>query len=153
LGIVLQPAAKSLIPDPIQRSKFVGKIGSQFNRVGWGSLVVLSATGVYNLVRFAGGVPYVIPFLLQSTYGAIIDAKILLFLGMALITAVHTFISGPKVRRLIHRLEENKKGTEAAAILEKAIHRTRVENGILMGLLAVFALATLFFASLLAIPP
>jgi hypothetical protein len=61
----MEPVARSLIPDPFERSKFVARVGIRFNALGWGSLGVLALTGLYNLVSAAGGVAYV-PALLRD---------------------------------------------------------------------------------------
>lgn len=152
LGLVMQPVAKNLISDPIERSRFLGKVGTRFNTIGWGSLVILALTGLYNLVRVAGGASYVPFLLLRTHFGLILDVKLTFVFGMVLITAHHTFISGPTVRKLILQLEviRNEKGSVFE--LERRIRRLQMQNGILMGILTLFALATLLFATLLVLP-
>jgi uncharacterized membrane protein len=152
LGLVMQPVAKNLISDPIERSKFLGKVGSRFNSVGWGSLGVLALTGLYNLVRVAGGVSNVPLLLLRTHFGLILDVKLILVLGMVLITAHHTFISSPKVRNLVLQLEATQNEKGSVSELERRIRRLHMQNGILMGILTLFALATLLFATLLVLP-
>ncbi len=143
LGLVMQLVAKSLISDPFERSKFVAKVGIRFNVVGWGSLGILALTGLYNLVRVAGG-PTQVPFLLLKTsFGLILDVKLIFVLGMVVITAHHTFISGPKVRKLILQLEASGNKKDPTSELERRIRRLQMQNGILMGILTIFALATL----------
>ncbi len=152
LGAVLQPVSKKLIQDPIERSRFVGNIGAQFNVVGWGSLIILSLTGFYNLVRVAGGFNEIARLLLKTNYGMILDTKLTFVLAMILITAHHTFIAGPKVRKLILQLENAEKESADAKKLQTRINKVQKENGFLMGLLTLCALATLFFATLLVAP-
>lgn len=152
LGLVMQPVTKNLIADPIERSKFLGKIGARFNTVGWGSLAILALTGLYNLVRAAGGTANVPYLLLRTHFGMILDVKLAFVLGMVLITAHHTFIAGPKVRKLILQLEETQKENGPVTDLERRIWRLQTQNGILMVFLTLLALATLLFATLLVLP-
>jgi uncharacterized membrane protein len=152
LGLVMQPIAKSLIPDPFERSRFVAKVGIRFNALGWGSLGILALTGLYNLVRVAGGFSYVPSLFFMTSFGVILDVKLIFVLGMVLITGHHTFISGPRVRRLILQLEAVKNKHESTSELEHRIRRLQMQNGILMGILTLFALATLLFATLLISP-
>jgi uncharacterized membrane protein len=151
LGLVMEPIARSLIPDPFERSKFVAKVGIRFNALGWGSLGILAVTGLYNLVRAAGGLAYV-PALMNTSFGLVLDAKLIFVLGMVLITAHHTFIAGPKVRKLIIELESTRSRNGSTTELEGRIRRLQMQNGILMVILTVFALATLLFATLLISP-
>jgi len=152
LGLVMEPIARNLIPDPFERLKFVAKVGVRFNAIGWGSLGVLALTGLYNLVRAAGGPAYVPSLLLSTNFGLILDVKLIFVFGMVLITAHHTFIAGPNVRKLIIQLESTRSRKDSTSELERKIRRLQMQNGILMILLTVFALATLLFATLLVSP-
>jgi uncharacterized membrane protein len=152
LGLVMQPVAKNLISDPTERSKFLGKVGARFNSVGWGSLAILASTGLYNLVRVAGGTANVPYLLLRTHFVMILDVKLAFVLGMVLITAHHTFLSGPKVRKLILQLEETQKENGSVTELERGIWRLHMQNRILMVFLTLLALATPLFATLLVLP-
>lgn len=152
LGAVAQPVLKELIPDPVERSKFAGKIGRRFNAVGWTSIVLLVLTGLYNLVRISGGIGNMPQVLFSFNYGRILNAKLALVVGMIVITAHHTFISGPRVRRLILKLESASKQDETAPKLRAEIASLQRENGYLMSVLALLALLTLLLATLLVMP-
>jgi hypothetical protein len=86
---------------------------------------------------------------LGTSFGLILEAKLMFVLGMVLITAHHTFIAGPKVRKLIIELESTRSKNDSTTELERRIRGLQRQNGILMVILAVFALATLLFATLL----
>ncbi len=151
LGAVVQPVSKILIADPLERSTFMGRIGARFNLLAWSSMLILVVTGLYNLLRVSGGLVNVPQLLLKTEYGIILDAKIGFVFGMIVITAHHTLISGPKVRRLILQLSENSRRTSAE--LQAELGRLQNRNGFLMRMLVVFALVTLLLATLLVAPP
>jgi len=89
LGAVLQPLSRTLILDPIERSKFMGRVGSQFIRLGWAGLTLLVLTGLYNIQRVSGRFDNVGHLLLTTKYGLILDTKLVFVLGMILLTAHH----------------------------------------------------------------
>lgn len=97
LGIVLAPFLKKVIPDTNKRISFMVTVGRRFNYLGGSSLIVLVITGIYNARAFFNQ-----PNLfLESDYGYILLAKIILVCVMFAIYIIHIKILNKNVETKI----------------------------------------------------
>jgi copper resistance protein D len=90
LPLVLLPSIKKH-PD---RIVLLYKTGVKFRFVGWICLVTLALTGFLNY--YLRGLPLTWDYLAHSNYGQLLDLKLLLFIVMLTIGAVHDFYIGNK---------------------------------------------------------
>jgi len=90
LPLVMLPGIKQH-PD---RIAMLYKTGIKFRFYGWIALLVLTLTGLLNL--YLRGLPFTWEFFTQSSYGTLLTYKMLLFLGMLAVSAVHDFVLGGK---------------------------------------------------------
>ncbi len=90
LPLVLLPSIKNH-PD---RIALLYKTGVKFRLVGWVCLTVLAFTGVLNM--YLRDLPLTWDYLTQSNYGHLLSVKVLLFVLMLVIGAVHDFYIGNK---------------------------------------------------------
>lgn len=90
LPLVLLPSIKGH-PD---RVSLLYKTGMRFRFVGWIALILLIITGTLNYV--SRGLPLSWDFLFQSSYGKLFLLKLLLFIIMIVLGAIHDFYIGKK---------------------------------------------------------
>lgn len=90
LPLVILPGIKQH-PD---RIAILYKTGITFRLYGWIVLAVLLATGLLNM--HLRGVPFTWEFFSESSYGTLVSYKMLLFLGILLVSGMHDFLFGRK---------------------------------------------------------
>lgn len=90
LPLVILPGIRQH-PD---RVAILYKTGLKFRFYGWIALTLLVVTGLLNLVL--RGLPLSWAFFSHSDYGRLFSLKMLLFLAMLLVSAVHDFFIGGK---------------------------------------------------------
>jgi len=90
LPLVLLPSIKNH-PD---RILLLYKTGVKFRLVGWICLTILVLTGSLNY--YLRGLPLTWDYLVHSSYGKLLDIKLILFIVMITIGAVHDFYIGNK---------------------------------------------------------
>lgn len=90
LPLVLLPSIKNH-PD---RILLLYKTGVKFRLVGWICLVILVLTGFLNY--YLRGLPLTWDYLVHSSYGKLLDIKLILFIVMITIGVVHDFYIGHK---------------------------------------------------------
>ncbi len=90
LPLVILPGIRQH-PD---RIAILYKTGLAFRFYGWIALTLLVVTGVLNL--YLRGLPLSWAFFTESGYGRLFGLKMLLFLTMLLVSAVHDFFLGRK---------------------------------------------------------
>lgn len=135
LGIILAPFLKKTIPDINKRISLMVTVGRRFNYLGGSSLIILVITGIYNARPFFNEPD----LFLQTTYGYILMAKIILVIIMFAIYLIHIKILNKDVEK---------------KILEKHVpdeYFTNLRNRIiLLGRMTVgISIAILFLAALL----
>ena len=97
LGIILAPFLKKTIPDINKRISLMVTVGRRFNYLGGSSLIILVITGIYNARPFFNQ-PYLF---LETTYGYILLAKIILVIIMFAIYVIHIKILNKDVEKKI----------------------------------------------------
>lgn len=70
------------------------KTGLKFRFYGWIALIGLFTTGLLNM--YFRGMPVTWAFFSQSDYGILVSWKLLLFLGVLLVSGTHDFLFGRK---------------------------------------------------------
>lgn len=95
LGLVAAPVLRKVEPLSL-RSQIFLTVGRRFRVVGWICIVLLVATGITNLAILQINPFRNISFLLASPFGHALLAKLVLVLGVILLSALHDFVWGPR---------------------------------------------------------
>jgi putative copper resistance protein D len=90
LPLVILPEIKQH-PD---RIAILYKTGLKFRFFGWIALVGLVFTGLLNM--YFRGIPFTWSFFSTSAYGMLIGWKLLVFIGIILVSSTHDFMFGRK---------------------------------------------------------
>ncbi|HYF98521.1 MAG TPA: DUF4149 domain-containing protein [Candidatus Saccharimonadales bacterium] len=135
LGIVLAPLLKKTIPDLNKRISFMVVVGRRFNYLGGSSLLILVITGIYNARSFFEQPS----LLLESTYGYVLTAKIIMVSFMFVIYIIHVLILNKNVEKQI--LNHAVPDEYFKSLRGKIIFLGRITVGL--------SIAILFFAALL----
>lgn len=102
LPLVLLPGIKKH-PD---RILLLYKTGIKFRFYGWIALIVLSITGALNM--HLRGLPFTWDFFTNSNYGKLLGIKLIIFIAMLLIGAIHDFYIGEKAIEQMQNTENGK---------------------------------------------
>jgi putative copper export protein len=98
IPLVITPVIRAKLP-PDQRIAMIAAMGARFRPYGWTALAILALTGWRRMqLAFAGNDVW--HALHTTPYGQALRAKILLFVVLLLIQAVHDFILGPRLKKL-----------------------------------------------------
>ncbi len=101
LAAVGAPVLRRVEP-PSLRAELFRKLGVQFRRVGWISILVLLVTGTLNL-HFRGLLSFDVlssASFWRTSYGVALAWKLLAVTAMLAVQAIHDFIVGPAASRL-----------------------------------------------------
>jgi len=100
IPLVITPVIRAKLP-PDQRIAMIAAMGMRFRPYAWTALAILALTGFRRMtLAFAGSDVW--HALHTTSYGQALRAKILLFVVLLVIQAVHDFILGPRLRKLAH---------------------------------------------------
>ncbi len=86
------PAVRT-IEDMQVRTKVMRVIATRFNYLAWGALTVLVITGIANLYEHDLDVDQ----LFDLNFGVIFQVKMTLVIAAVILTALHSFVLGPRV--------------------------------------------------------
>jgi len=92
LSLIVVPVERG-VQDPKLRYELVNKIGTRFKYLGWGSIILLTITGVYNALQKIG----TWDALTNTGYGRTLLLKLALVFLMFTLSALHDFYLGPKL--------------------------------------------------------
>ena len=92
MGVVAVPSVRA-IPDARARVAVLRTLTRRYGYVGWVSLAVLGATGMHRLSRALPD----LSLLFEGGYGGGLFTKLVLGVAILLLTAVHTWIVGPRL--------------------------------------------------------
>lgn len=92
---MLTPVTRQELPTRLRRVLF-GKIGKRCYMVGWTALAVSIATGIYK-VSVIGA--------FGSNYGMLLLAKLSLIFLMLILSYLHDFVWGPRLRALADTMD------------------------------------------------
>ncbi len=90
LPLVILPEIKQH-PD---RIAILYKTGMKFRFYGWIALIGLLCTGLLNM--YLRGMPFTWAFFSQSDYGVLVIWKLLIFIGILLVSGMHDLLFGKK---------------------------------------------------------
>lgn len=135
--LVTVPAVR-VIEDPAVRLQVMRVIVTRFGWLAWAAMAVIVLTGVSNLFQEANEFDYV--WDTEYRYFQIFSTKMVLVGLMVILTAVHTFVIGPKQLRLMEEMRGD--STEAAGLRRVSI--------IVSSLTLLLSIAVVYAAAVLA---
>jgi uncharacterized membrane protein len=133
LFLAAVPAVRT-IEDAHQRAQVMRIITTRFGYIGWAALAVLVLTGIGNVYEQDED----LDLLFDLNWGWIFQVKMTLLIIVVLLTAVHSFVIGPRMLRL-----------QESAAGEADLASMRRVSMMLSGLILLLSLAILFCAALL----
>ena len=136
LAMVIVPYFRKSLP-PVQRIQILAEIGKRFEPVVWGCVGVLFFTGIVNI--FTAGMLTAPPELI-STFMRTLLIKLMLFIVLVILTALHGFVFGPKMSAAIAGLDIN------LAELPPEVQRLRSQMSVVSSLMGVVSLLILLAA-------
>ena len=86
---------------PIKRIHLLTQIGKRFEPVVWGCVLILFFTGIGNVFESLG-----LSNIEANAYMRTLLIKLLLFIILLILTAIHSFVLGPKLSTAIEGLDE-----------------------------------------------
>ncbi|MCP5426395.1 MAG: CopD family protein [Gammaproteobacteria bacterium] len=100
MSLLLVPSLRAM-KDPPLMARLIQTVGTRYRVAGWISLGVLLVTGCLALSFRGIGHEVLLDMSFWSTpFGETLGWKLLLFVGVVLLSAAHDVMSGPKLRRL-----------------------------------------------------
>jgi copper resistance protein D len=96
IPLVITPVIRIKLP-PERRIEMIAAMGARFRPFGWTALLVLALTGMRRAMLALGGQWSALH---TTSYGQALRAKILLFVVLVLIQALHDFVLGPRLKEL-----------------------------------------------------
>jgi uncharacterized membrane protein len=121
LGVVGAPALRAVEP-PALRQRLFHDLGRRFRGIGWGAIIVLVITGVFNLyfrdLLHWRGVLGAAAFW-RTPLGHALAAKLVAVTAMIIVSAVHDFVLGPRAGRATPGSPEALRMRRRAAMLAR----------------------------------
>ncbi len=136
--IVTVPAVR-VIEDPEVRLRVMRVIVQRFGWLAWAAMAVIVLSGVSNLFQEGSEADFSL-WNTEYRYFQIFSTKMVLVGLMVILTAVHTFVIGPKQLRLLEEMRGD--STEAAGLRRVSI--------IVSSLTLLVSIAVVYAAALLA---
>lgn len=135
IAIVFAPLLKTMASSVEERLQIMIKVGRRFNKIAIPSLVILIATGIFNVHQMI-----IRPdFLFSTSYGIMVVIKIILVIALLISFGVHVRIIRKDVEQKI--IQKQLSGAQVAKLRKKII--------IVGETTVVISIATLFVAALL----
>ncbi|MCH7998433.1 MAG: CopD family protein [Chloroflexi bacterium] len=135
--LVTVPAVR-VIEDPAVRLQVMRVIVRRFGWLAWAAMAVIVLSGVSNLFQEAEEFGHI--WDTDYRYFQIFSTKMVLVGLMVILTALHTFVIGPKQLRLLEEMRGD--STEAAGLRRVSI--------IISSLTLLLSIATVYAAAVLA---
>ena len=133
LFVAAVPAVRT-VEDAQVRARIMRVLTTRFVYLAWGAMLVLVITGIGNLFEHN----LEVDVLFDLNYGRILEVKIALVIATVALTALHSFVIGPRLLRLQESVAD-----------EAQIASTRRSSIIISASNLVLALGILFAAALL----
>jgi putative copper export protein len=135
--VVVVPAIRS-VSDARSRIAILQRVTVRFAYLGFGALALLVVTGIDNIDRYAPA------DLFEYRYGYILVAKVIMLVLVLILTAIHTFLVGPRLLNLM-AMELDRPGQD-----DNGQTKTwRLRSVMISALTLLFSLAIIFCAALL----
>jgi uncharacterized membrane protein len=136
MGVVVLPAAEKHLPAK-PRATFLLALSRSMERIGWGALTVLLATGMFQM----SANPYYNGFLaIENAWARAILFKHIVFLLMGTVSVAQTWFVLPALQRQVWRLAHGKANTQEMAALERR-HRGLLRLNLALALLILLLTA------------
>ena len=139
LFVAAVPAVRT-IEDAQARARVMRILTTRFGYLAWGAMIVLVITGIGNLYEIA---PVDVDKINDINYGAIFIVKVALVVATIVLTAVHSFVIGPRMLRMQESVTDE---TEIAAMRRLSIAISAVNALLALGILFCSALLNSTFA-------
>ena len=136
LAMVIVPHFRQSLP-PVERIKLLTQIGKRFEPVVWGCIGVLFFTGIVNIFS---AVDITSPTALSGAFMRTLLIKIVLFLVLVLLTALHSMIFAPRLAAAVAELDPT------IEELPPEIKPLRTQMSIISSLMGVVSLLILLAA-------
>ncbi len=134
MAMVVVPYFKRSVT-PVERIQILSQIGTRFEPIVWGCVLVLFFSGLVNIFlsfpNLAG---------LADVFLRTLLIKLLFFVILIVLTAIHSFVIGPRISQAVDALEA---GTEE---LPQHIEKMRHWMTVVSSLIGVFSLLILLAA-------
>ena len=101
LAMVIVPYFRQNLP-PVKRIQLLTQIGKRFEPVVWGCVMILFFTGIGNVFESLG----LSSEIEINDYMRTLLIKLFLFIILIILTAMHSFVFGPKLLTAIDGLDE-----------------------------------------------
>ena len=134
LFVAAIPAVRT-IEDARARARVMRIVTTRFGYLAWGAMVVLVVTGIGNLFEIA---PVDVDKINDLNYGTIFMVKMALVVATVVLTALHSFVIGPRMLALQESVAD-----------ESQIASMRRSSIIISSINGLLALGILFSAALL----
>ena len=96
LFVAAVPAVRT-VEDAQVRARIMRVLTTRFGYLAWGAMLVLVVSGIGNLFEVA---PVDVEDIFDLNYGAIFIAKMVLVVATVVLTALHSFVIGPRMLSL-----------------------------------------------------
>ena len=133
LFAVAVPALRT-VADVKERARLIRLISTRFGYLAWGAMLVLVITGIGNVFEEDDS----LKFLFDHNWGTIFEVKMTLVVLTIVLTAVHSFVIGPRMLTLQESVTD-----------ESQIASMRRVSIIISSINGLLALAILFCGALL----
>ena len=134
LAMVIVPYFKKSVA-PVERIRILTRIGKQFEPIVWVCVMILIFSGMFNVLRAIGGDIEAISLFMRT-----LGIKLILFLVLVFLTAIHSLFMGPKLRQAVEALDPETQE------LPEEIDKMRRSMAIISSLMGVVSLLVLLAA-------
>ena len=134
MAMVIVPYFKRSVP-PVERIQILSQIGKRFEPIVWGCVLILIFSGVLNIFLSS---PDLIG--LTGAFMRTLLIKLLLVIVLIVLTAIHSFVIGPRLLQAVDALEPS---TEE---LPEYVERMRSWMIVVSSLIGVISLLVLLAA-------
>lgn len=134
MAMVVVPYFKRSVT-PVERIQILSQIGRRFEPIVWGCVLVLFFSGLVNIFLSFPNLAGLADVFLRTLF-----IKLLFFVILIVLTAIHSFVIGPRISRAVDALEA---GTEE---LPHHIEKMRHWMTVVSSLIGVFSLLILLAA-------
>lgn len=139
---VLAPILRRTM-SPVERVVLVDTVGNSFSVIAWSAIAVLLITGVVNAFFRLGSIEGILAGLAAPGYGRVLLLKLILVGGVVLLTALHSFLWGPRLGRMAKEARDGALSVEFARLRRTIALWSAVT---LLGNLTIVALAAYMVA-------
>lgn len=134
MAMVVVPYFKRSVT-PVERIQILSQIGRRFEPIVWGCVLVLFFSGLVNIFLSFPNLAGLADVILRTLL-----IKLLFFVILIVLTAIHSFVIGPRISQAVDSLEA---GTEE---LPQHIEKMRLWMTVVSSLIGVFSLLILLAA-------